>query len=215
MPKRNVAAPQAPIDGVITRASLERHQVLCYLAAVGAGLAAGMIAPAGVAGFDITLWPLLGLLLYATFTQLPLTRLREALGDMRFLTAAVTGNFVLLPLVVWGLVNLLPDDPALRLGVLLVLLVPCTDWFITFTHLGRGDSHRAVAFAPVSLLLQILLLPVYLMLFLGAEFTASLAHGEMFAAFFGLIMLPLCAAFGTERLAERNETCRAVIGHLA
>lgn len=194
-----------------SRDVLEKNQVVVYLVAIAAGLAAGMLAPAGIAGLEILLWPLLGLLLYATFTQTPLTQMREAFGDMRFLAAAITGNFVLLPLAVWGLVSLLPADPALRLGVLLVLLVPCTDWFITFTHLGRGDSRRAIAFVPVSLLLQILLLPVYLTLFLGAEFTASLVHGAMFAAFFGLIVLPLCAAFTTERLAERNETCRAVV----
>jgi hypothetical protein len=27
------------------------------------------------------------------------------------------------------------DDPLLRLGVAMVLLAPCTDWYVTFTHL--------------------------------------------------------------------------------
>ncbi len=200
---------------MIHRETLERHQVFLYLGAIGMGLAAGMLAPSGAAWLDALLWPLLGLLLYATFTQVPLTHLRDALADVRFLSAVVIGNFVLLPLAVWGLAALLPDDPALRLGVLLVLLVPCTDWFITFTHLGRGDTRHAIAFSPVSLLLQILLLPIYLSLFLGAEFTASLAHGAMFAAFFGLIVLPLCAAFATERWVDRSEGRRVVLDRLA
>lgn len=59
-------------------------------------------------------------------------------------------------------VQWLPDDPALRLGVRLALLVPCTDWFITFTQLGRGNTSRAIAVTPLNLLLQLLLLPVYL-----------------------------------------------------
>jgi arsenite transporter len=46
------------------------------------------------------------------------------------------GNFVLLPLVAWALVVWLPADPVLIVGVLLVLLVPCIDWFITFSQLG-------------------------------------------------------------------------------
>ena len=49
-------------------------------------------------------------------------------------------TYMRMPLTVWGLLAFLPDDPAIRLGVLLVLLVPCTDWYITFTHLGGGDG---------------------------------------------------------------------------
>jgi arsenite transporter len=203
------------IPRVIARETLERHQVLVYLAAVVAGLIASAVLP-GDAGFlEVLLWPLLGLLLYSTFTQVPLTHLREALGDMRFLAAAITGNFVLLPPIVWGLMILLPDDSALRLGALLVLLVPCTDWFITFTHLGRGDTRHAIAFSPVSLLLQILLLPIYLWLFLGGEFTASLAQGNMFAAFFGLIVVPLAAALVTERWVDRDDRRRVALDRLA
>ena len=109
------------------------------------------------------LWPALILLLYATFAQLPLLHLREAFRDHRFVTAA------LLPALVWGLVQWLPPDPALRLGVLLVLLVPCTDWFITFSQLGGGNVPRAIALTPVNLLLQLLLLPVYLWLMAGRD----------------------------------------------
>ena len=45
--------------------------------------------------------------------------------------------------------------------MLLVLLVPCTDWFITFTRLGGGDTLRAITVTPLNLLVQLLLLPVY------------------------------------------------------
>jgi arsenite transporter len=84
----------------------------------------------------------------------------DALRDHRFMGAVLIGNFLLIPLVVWGLLAFLPDDPAIRLGVLVVLLVPCTDWFITFTHLGGGDTRRAIAATPVNLIVQIALLPV-------------------------------------------------------
>ncbi len=214
MPKRNAGGRPVPADGVIARESLERYQVLCYLAAVGAGLIAGLALADGLEPLASLLWPLLGALLYATFTQVRLTHLREALTDTRFLLAAVTANFLLLPLVVWALTGLLPDDPVLRLGVLLVLLVPCTDWFITFTHLGRGSTRHAIAFAPVSLLLQILLLPLWLTLILGAEFTLSLARADMIVAFFGLIIVPLLAAAATERWVDRVPDRRVVIERL-
>ena len=99
-------------------------------------------------------------LLYTTFTQVPLTHLPDAFRDRRFMGAALLGNFALLPIVAWGLIALLPDQHAIRLGVLFVLLVPCAEWFITFAHLGGGDTRRAIAVTPVNLFGQIALLPL-------------------------------------------------------
>jgi len=65
-----------------------------------------------------------------------------------------------MPAVVWALLFLVPDDNALKLGVLLMLLVPCTDWFISFTHLGHGNGARAIAATPILLVFQIVMLPV-------------------------------------------------------
>jgi ACR3 family arsenite efflux pump ArsB len=149
-------------------------------------------------------WPLLGVLLYATFTQVPLVRLGDAFATPRYLLAAVVGNFIILPFIVWGLMALGPDIPAVQLGLLLVLLVPCTDWFITFTHLGGGDTRHAIAFTPISLLLQLLLLPFYVWLFLGTEITASVVQRELVMAFAVLIVAPLIAAFLTETWVGRK-----------
>lgn len=51
------------------RQSLEKYQVLLYLGSIGFGLFLGSAFPAGVAFLEVGIWPLLGLLLYATFTQ--------------------------------------------------------------------------------------------------------------------------------------------------
>jgi ACR3 family arsenite efflux pump ArsB len=148
---------------------------------------------------------MLGILLYTTFTQVPSAHLPDAFRDRRFMTAVLAGNFVLVPFVVWGLVSLLPvEEPAIRLGVLLVLLVPCTDWFITFTHLAGGDTRRAIAVTPVNLLLQLVLLPLYLRLFIGESFIEIFAVGRVAVVFVALIGLPLLAAYATERWVERR-----------
>lgn len=189
---------------MFTRETLEKYQVVIYSGAIIAGLAAGIRFPEFLSAWDAALWPLLGVLLFATFTQVPLVHLPQAFGDVRFLAAAVSGNFLVVPLIVWGLLALAPPLPAVRLGILLVLLVPCTDWFITFSKLGGGDAHRAIAFAPVSLLLQLILLPVYLWLFFGAELAPALARREMLQAFAGLILVPLLLAFLLERWVENH-----------
>lgn len=186
------------------KATLERHQVWLYLAAILIGMMTGWLWPSVTGAFDILLWPVLGVLLYATFTQVPLIHLATAFRDGRFNTALVLGNFVIMPVIVWLLLFLAPADPAIRLGLLLVLLVPCTDWFISFTHLGGGDSARAIAASPILLILQIILLPLYLWLFLGEQMVRADLTGHLLPVFFGLILTPLLLAWLTEKAGEQK-----------
>ncbi|WP_245534972.1 arsenic resistance protein [Thiomicrospira cyclica] len=153
--------------------------------------------------FEWLLWPVLAFLLYATFLQVPLLHLKEAFSDKRFALANLLGNFVLVPLMVWGLIQFLPDDSLLRLGVLLVLLVPCTDWFITFTQLGRGCSARAIAISPVNLGLQLLLLPFYLWLMLPDSFSIAVDWQDLQGAIL-IIIVPLILAVLSEKWIERK-----------
>ncbi len=185
------------------RLVLERRQVWVYLVAIAGGLALGGTRPGIAPYLETLLWPVLAVLLYTTFVQVPLLHIREAFRDRRFVLAVMMGNFVLIPLAVWLMLQWLPDDPVLHLGVLLVLLVPCTDWFITFAQLGRGNTARAVAVTPLNLLMQLLLLPVYLWLMLpAADFSAALQAEDMLTAALTLIGLPLLAAVFTEQWIE-------------
>jgi ACR3 family arsenite efflux pump ArsB len=194
----------------MNRLTLERRQVLIYLATIAGGLVLGSARPDIGPRFETLLWPVLAALLYTTFVQVPLLHVRDAFRDGRFVLAILFGNFIFIPLLVWLALQALPDDPALHLGVLLVLLVPCTDWFITFTQLGRGSPARAIAVTPLNLLLQLLLLPFYLWLMLpAADFSAAINTEDMLPAALVLIGLPLIAAALTERWVEAK-TERAV-----
>lgn len=183
------------------RLKLERHQVWVYLVAIVAGLLLGSLLPALAPALELLLWPALVALLYVTFVQVPLLHLREAFGDRRFVSVILVGNFLLVPLVIWGLVQWLPDNPALRLGVLLVLLVPCTDWFITFTQLGGGNVPRAIAVTPINLLLQLLLLPAYLWVMSDVPLTSVLTLRDVLPALL-VVLVPLMLAALTERWIE-------------
>lgn len=185
---------------------LEKYQCGFYLAAVLSGLGGGLVFAGLGEALSVLLWPLLAVLLYATFTQVPLLHLRDAFLRPRFLLLAVIGNFLLVPLIVWCLLQLAPVDTAVQLGILLVLLVPCTDWFITFTQLGGGDTNRAIAFSPISLLLQMLFLPFYLWLFLGSEQAVSLLGTDLVLAFVFIVMMPLLAAVFTEKWGKTHSS---------
>lgn len=199
----------------MSRDFLERHQVWIYLGAVCFGLLFGTFFVEQAAALELLLWPALGLLLFATFTQVPLIHLAAAFRDRRFISAVLAGNFIAIPLVVWGLLAFVPADPAIRLGVLLVLLVPCTDWYITFTHLSGGDTGRAIVVTPINLLVQIALLPVYLWLFIGRSFAEIFVAGTIVTVFVTLILLPLLAAALLERWVAKQSDRSVVLDRMS
>lgn len=188
----------------MTKDQLERHQVWLYLCAILVGLMLGSAFPALAPAFEALLWPALAALLYTTFTQIRLIDLPTAFSDIRFVCAALIGNFLLLPLLVFAVLMLAPDDPAILLGLVLVLLVPCTDWFISFVHQAGGDLKSAIAITPALLIAQMLMLPLYLYLFMGSDFAESVAAENMLIVFAVIIVLPIAAALATERWAGRN-----------
>lgn len=195
------------------RAQLEKHQVWLYLLAVAAGVAAGAWLRPRVP--DAVIYLPLAVLLYATFAQVPVTHLNAAVRDRRYFAATLLANFVLAPPVIWLLSWIVPREPAILLGVFMVLLVPCTDWFIVFAHLGRGDVKLALASTPTILLAQFLLLPLFLWLFMGRTFGEVIRAGPFIQVFVLLILLPLLAAGLTQAWADRRPAGRRVIDGLA
>ena len=67
-------------------AYLERNQTAVYFAAVGAGALFGLLGP-GAHELRAAVTPALALMLFATFLQVPVTRLGDALSCTRFLAA--------------------------------------------------------------------------------------------------------------------------------
>lgn len=148
--------------------------------------------------------PVLGALLFVTFLQVPAAELLRAARGGRFLAAALTVNFVVVPLLVAAMFPSLPGNQAVRLGVLLVLLCPCVDYVIAFSGLAGADNRRLLAFTPVLLLVQMLLLPLFLYLFLGSGLSHVVHAGPFFRAFGFLIVIPLVLAWALQAWAERR-----------
>ncbi len=188
---------------------LERHQIVLYLAAIAVGGVFGLLLP-GAHHLEVAIEPVLALLLFATFLGVPFAAIGRSLRDVRFLGAVGVVNFVIVPLVAYGLSRFVADQPALLFGVLLVLLTPCIDYVIVFAGLAGGASERLLAAAPLLMLAQILLLPVYLLLFIGPSGVAAVELGPFVRAFLLLIVLPLTAAAVTQRLAKRHRIGRGI-----
>ncbi|MBN9023789.1 MAG: bile acid:sodium symporter [Rhizobiales bacterium] len=177
----------------LIRDRLEARQVRIYFGAVAAAALLAWLVPATTA-LEASINPALAFMLFVTFLQVPLADLGRGLARVSFMAPLLVANFLVVPLLAAALVQFLPADPMVRLGVLLVLLTPCIDYVVTFAHLGRAAAHLLLAATPVLLLLQMLLLPVYLGLFLGKEAAALVAIGPFLHAFVWLIAVPLLFA---------------------
>jgi len=187
------------------REIFERHQVGIYFGAVVLAALVALLVP-GTAALEDSINPALALMLFVTFLQVPLADLGRAFGRGRFLAALLITNFVVTPLLVAVLVQFLPSDPMVRLGVLLVLLTPCIDYVVTFSHLGRADARLLLAATPTLLVVQMLLLPVYLGLFLGNGAATLVQPSPFVHAFVWLIAVPLALAGLVQLWAARNRT---------
>lgn len=143
----------------------ERLQPLLILTAVLLGL--GLAQIAGVSAVASTLiTPLLMGMLYAAFLPIALRHFGSAFRNYRVTLTSLIINFLWTPLLAWGLGALfLADAPDLRVGLLMLMVTPCTDWYLVFTGIAKGNVGLATALLPLNFVLQMVLLPVYLAVF--------------------------------------------------
>ncbi|OOC55139.1 MULTISPECIES: arsenic resistance protein [Nocardiopsis] len=179
----------------------EKFQSVFVALAALAGLGLGLLWPVGEAAGRLVL-PALVLMLTAVFAQVDAGQVRRARSARTVVAASLVLNFVFTPLLAWALgAGLLGGSPDLRIGLLLLLVTPCTDWYLVFTGLARGHMGVAAAVLPVNLVLQLLLLPVYVLL-LGGE-AAMVGTGTLVEAVLLVLVVPLVLAVFLREAARR------------
>ncbi|WP_135821133.1 arsenic resistance protein [Halostella litorea] len=196
---------------------IRRNQVALYAVAVFSAVGVALGRPTAGTAAERFIEPVLVVLLYVTFLEVPFVRIRRAFANGRFMAAALAMNFLVVPAVVWALTRALPPNPAVLVGALMVLLTPCIDYVITFTELADGDAEQVTAATPALMLVQLLLLPAYLRLFVGPRAAGIVDAGPFLEAFLTIIALPLALAWATEAAAERSasgERWQAAMGWL-
>ncbi|MEN9230470.1 MAG: hypothetical protein Q6L68_06150 [Thermostichus sp. DG02_5_bins_236] len=175
---------------------LEKAQPVWVMVSVGLGLT---LAQGSSAGEVLGHWvqPLLALLLYLTFLGIPIQKFKRLYRTSQVVWASLCINFLWTPLLAWGLGALfLSDLPDLWVGLIMLMVTPCTDWYLVFTGLAGGDGVLATALLPLNWVLQLLLLPVYLVLLVGD--LVQLQPGPLLAGLLWVLGLPFLAALLTQ-----------------
>lgn len=182
---------------------IERLQSILVLAAAMAGLVLGAVTDLGPQAERMVV-PVLMVLLVGVFLQVTQRRLRGATRQVRVLVSSLGVNFVWTPAFAWALgAVVLGAEADLRVGLLMLLVTPCTDWYLVFTGLARGNVALATALLPINLLLQLVLLPVYLVLLAGA--LVPIDPGFLVEAVLLVLLVPLLTAALIRLLVARGK----------
>lgn len=108
------------------------------------------------------------ILLYSIMLGTPFGEIVRSFKNLRFMGLSWIANFVIIPIIAWILaLFFLKYHTAVFIGFILYLVTPCTDWFLIFTSMAEGDVPLGLALMPTNLILQVVLIPVYLLLFAG------------------------------------------------
>ncbi len=154
---------------------IEKLHTLIILIAVLLGLLLGQI-PIIEGNSDKLIVPSLFLMLYGLFLSIPIKDLKAAFFNVKFAGTSLTINFLWTPLLAWVLGAIfLSEHPALWIGFIMLMVTPCTDWYLVFTGIAKGNVPLATSILPVNLILQVLLLPVYLLFFAGVMETIQMS----------------------------------------
>lgn len=111
---------------------------------------------------DHTLLALVGLLFFGVRFE----ALAQFRGSTRVLTLILGANYLLVPAIGYAIATIvMPSQPLFMIGLMIYFVSPCTDWFLGFTRLARGNVALGTALIPINMVVQLLLYPVYLYLF--------------------------------------------------
>lgn len=189
---------------MLSREGLEKNQIPVYIISIILGGIAGLIFTNIGGLLESIVSFAIAVLLFSMFCQIPFLKLREALHNGRFIGMLLLVNFVCIPLLVFLLIKLFPQPGPVLIGVCLVLLTPCIDYVIVFTQLGKGNEKLILASTPVLFVVQMMLLPLYLWLFIGSDASQIVSLGPFVEAFTYMILIPLGLALVLQFFAKKS-----------
>lgn len=148
------------------------------------------------------------LMLYGLFLEVPLDELKDSFKNIKFTSTSLLINFLWTPLFGYFIGSLfLRGNVDILIGFFMLILTPCTDWYLVFTKMAKGDLTLSFSILPINLILQIILLPIYLILFFSTS--NSMDYSQLAYSLLIVIVIPFVAAQITKLILNNDLKERA------
>ncbi len=176
-------------------------QPVMILSSALVGLFLGIFTPFGeVPIFLVELF--LVLLLFIVFLSIDVQQLKKSFLNVKYTLTSILINFAFTPIVAYFLgIIFFEDSMAIRIGLMMLLVTPCTDWYLMFTKLSGGNVELNMYILPINLFLQVALLPLYLLLFFKSSVNIEF---ESILQSIGIVLLIpfICAMIAKKNLLK-------------
>lgn len=181
---------------------INKNQTIIILIAVFIGLLLGQntfIAEHS----DALIIPLLMAMLFGLFLSIDLSELKTSFLNIKFTLVNISINFIFTPLFAYllGLI-FLSHNQAIWIGFLMLMVTPCTDWYLVFTGIAKGNVPLSTSVLPINLFLQVLLLPLFLIFFFGESGNIQLE--ELFKSIGLVLCIPFVLALLIKKTSVKN-----------
>lgn len=150
--------------------------------------------------------PFLMAMLFGLFLSISLKNLKTSFFNFRFSITSLTFNFIWTPIFSYCLGLLfLSHHQALWIGFVMLMVTPCTDWYLVFTGVAKGNVALSTAILPINLVLQVLFLPVYLLLFFNKSGSFDLM--TLLQSMLFVLVIPFLFALALKYFSKGGADC--------
>ena len=171
--------------------------------AIFCGSATGTLIPQAGDSLPINIDYMIVLLVFFLLFEVRIQDVIVSLAQARFICVALIINFIVIPVLAFAISSIfLSGHPLLFVGLLIYFMSPCTDWFLGFTRLAKGNTALGAALLPINMLVQLLMYPIYLQIF-GID-TINSEAGDILQTLWQWFFVPLISALVLRLFLERT-----------